>query len=48
MINSRAKYIKLVEWAKSRYNPKRGDKSLNTRSYNAIIIAAEHKYKAEW
>lgn len=39
-----SKYRRIVEWAAARYQPRRGDTSLATRTYNAIVVAAQHRY----
>jgi hypothetical protein len=45
MTNSNyVKYLRIVNWAQARYTPARGDTSFNTRRYNAIVVAAMHKY----
>lgn len=38
------RYLKIVTWAQDRYRPLRGDTSFATRRYNAIVVAAWHKY----
>jgi hypothetical protein len=45
-MSDRQKYIRLVEWASARYQPRRSlvPDHVGTRRYRAIVVAAMHRY----
>jgi len=45
-MSDRQKYLRLVEWASSRYQPRRSlvPDHVGTRRYRAIVVAAMHRY----
>ena len=40
------RYLKIIRWATARYNPSRGGRDLNTRTYQAIAVAAGWRYRS--